>query len=322
MMRRDFGSTGMVITVVGVGAFAAGGWMWGGQDDDASAQALHAALDAGVNWIDTAPIYGDGKADRVVGRVLRERPAGAPKPLVFTKFGHHLVDGQRVSHGTRAQVVADCERGLTDLGVERIDLFQLHWPTADPVEETARACAELLAAGKIRAVGVCNFGVEQLAAWHATGLPLHSLQMPYSIVKPEAETTTIPWCLERAVGTLAYSPLQRGLLFGTWGADKRFPPGDHRGERADYRGPRLARALAAVEELRALAQEDDLSVPQLAIGALLCTEGLTACIVGARTAEQGALLGGLGRPLRAEQLEKVDAICGRLRADLAAIGDG
>lgn len=318
MMRRELGTTGMIISVVGVGAFAAGGWMWGSQDDADSERALHAALDAGVNWIDTAPIYGDGKADRVVGKVVRARQ---DRPFVFTKFGHHLVNGTRVSCGSRAQVIADCERGLRDLGVERIDLFQSHWPTPEPVEETARACADLLAAGKIRAIGVCNASVAQLEAWHATGLPLHSLQMPYSIVKPEAATTTIPWCLEHHVGTLAYSPLHRGLLFGTWGPDKRFPPGDHRGERPDFGGRRLARYLEAVAALRAVAEEDEMTVPQLAIGALLCTEGLTACIVGARTQAQGAALGDLGTPLRAAQLEAVDAIVRALLADLAAIGD-
>jgi aryl-alcohol dehydrogenase-like predicted oxidoreductase len=320
MLRRELGSTGMIVTVVGVGAFAAGGWMWGGQDDEASARALHAALDAGVNWIDTAPIYGEGKADRVVGRVLRERPADQ-RPLVFTKFGHHLVDGKRVSCGSRAQVIADCERGLRDLGVERIDLFQQHWPTPEPIDETAAACAELLKAGKIRAVGVCNYSVPQLEAWLATGHPLHALQTPYSIVKPEAGSTVIPWCLDRSLGVLAYSPLQRGLLFGTWKAGKTFGEGDHRGERADFRGRRLERYLAAVEELRAIADEDEQSVPQLAIGALMCTEGLTACIVGARTAEQGAAIGELGAPLKAKQLERVDAIVAKLLADLAVIGE-
>jgi aryl-alcohol dehydrogenase-like predicted oxidoreductase len=321
MMRRELGATGIVISVVGVGAFAAGGWMWGTQDDEDSARALHAALDAGATWIDTAPIYGEGKADRVVGRVVRERPAGS-RPFVFTKFGHHLVDGKRVNDASRAAVIADCERGLRDLGVERIDLFQLHWPAPQPVEETAAACAELMRAGKIRAVGVCNFNVQQLAAWHATGLPLHCLQAPYSIVKPEAAETTIPWCLERGLGVLAYSPLHRGLLFGTWTADKSFPAGDHRGERPDFRGRRLARYLQAVEELRAIAADDDMTVPQLAIGALLGTEGLTACIVGARTAEQGAAIADLGTPITAKQLARVDDACSRLLAELAVIGDG
>jgi len=317
MMRRELGSTGMVISVVGVGTFAAGGWMWGGQDANDSKAALHAALDGGVNWIDTAPIYGDGLADRLVGEVLRER-SGA-KPLVFTKFGHHLVNGTRVSSGSRAQVMADCDRGLRDLGVERIDLFQHHWPASEPVAETAQACADLITAGKIRAVGVSNYSLEQLIAWHATGLPLHCLQTPYSILKPQAATGLIPWCLEHGVGVLAYSPLQRGLLFGTWGADKTFPSGDHRGERSDYTGPRLARSLAAVEELRAIGVEDDMTVPQLAIGALLCTEGLTACIVGARNATQGAALGELGTPLREAQRSRVDEVASHLLSDLAAL---
>jgi aryl-alcohol dehydrogenase-like predicted oxidoreductase len=319
MMRRELGSTGMVISVIGVGTFAAGGWMWGGQDATESLAALHAALDSGVNWIDTAPIYGDGIADRLVGEVLKSRQA--PKPFIFGKFGHHLVDGSRVTCASRHQVISDCERALRDLGVERLDLFQQHWPAPEPVAETAAACAELLQAGKIRAVGVCNYSVEQLQAWHATGLPLHCLQMPYSIVKPQAETTTIPWCLEHGLGTLAYSPLQRGLLFGTWGSDKAFPSGDHRGERADFRGRRLERYLSAVEELRAVAQADDSDVPMLAIGALLCTEGLTACIVGARSAAQGAFLGQLGTPLREAQRSQVEAIIARLLPDLELIGD-
>jgi len=307
----------MVISVVGVGTFAAGGWMWGGQDANDSKAALHAALDSGVTWIDTAPIYGDGMADRLVREVVRER--GGAKPLIFTKFGHHLKDGVRVSSGSRAQVIADCDRGLRDLGVERIDLFQHHWPASEPVAETAQACAELIGAGKIRAVGVSNYSLGQIQAWHATGAPLHCLQTPYSIVKPQAATALIPWCLEHGVGVLAYSPLQRGLLFGTWAADKTFPSGDHRGERSDFTGPRLARSLAAVEELRAIALEDEMTVPQLAIGALLCTEGLTACIVGARSSAQGQALGELGTPLREAQRSRVDEITGRLLSDLAAL---
>jgi myo-inositol catabolism protein IolS len=127
----------------------------------------------------------------------------------------------------------------------------------------------------------------------------------------------LPWCAENNVGFLAYSPLQRGLLYGNWGRDKTFPPNDHRSERDDFRGPRLQRYLDAVDELKKIAEEDDLTVAQLSIGALLCHEGLTACIVGARNAEQGALLGDLGMPIKAKQLAAVDAVMEKLRADLA-----
>lgn len=315
MIKRALGSSDMNITAIGVGAFAIGGWMWGGQDDAESEAAIRAALDAGVNWIDTAPIYGEGKASLVVGKVLKSMPA-AQRPLVFTKFGHHLVDGQRITDGSKAQVVRDCEEELARLGVERIDLFQLHWPAPQPMQETAAACADLLKAGKIRAIGVSNFSSAQLAEWHATGLPLHSVQNGFSLVKPETGAQVLPWCVERNVGLLAYSPLFRGLLSGTWTTAKTFPAGDHRGERDDFKGQRLARWLQAVEELRVLGEDDDLSVPQLAIGWLLCHEGVAGVIVGARNAAQGAALGDLAMPLKQAQIEAVDAIVERCRKDL------
>ena len=314
MIHRQLGSSDLTISIIGVGAFAIGGWMWGPQDDHDSEQALHAALDAGVNWIDTAPIYGEGRASLVVGRVVRDR---AKKPMVFTKFGHRLVDGQRVSDGSRAAVLRDTEEELVRLGVETIDLLQLHWPCPQPVEETAAACAELVKAGKVRHLGVSNYSVAHLEAWKATGVPLVSVQNPYSLLKADAERAELPWCAEQKVGFLAYSPLHRGLLSGTWTADKTFPAGDHRGERDDFRGPRLVRHLAMVEELRVLAAEDDLTVPQLCIGYLMCSEGLSGVIVGARTQAQGAGLGDLGMPLRQAQVDAVDAILARCRADLA-----
>lgn len=317
MIKRSLGSSDMRITAIGVGAFAIGGWMWGGQDDGESEAAIRAALDAGVNWIDTAPIYGEGKASLVVGRALRGM-APSQRPLVFTKFGHHLVDGRRITDGSRAQVVRDCEEELARLGVERIDLFQLHWPAPQPVAETAAACAELLQAGKIRAIGVSNFDAAQLAAWRATGVPLHSVQNGFSLVKPEPGQAVLPWCVEADVGFLAYSPLFRGLLSGTWTPGKTFPPGDHRGERDEFRGPRLARWLQAVDELRALGEEDELSVPQLAIGWLLCHEGVSGVIVGARSAAQGAALGELAMPLKQKQVDAMDSIVTRCLDDLAA----
>ncbi len=311
----------MAISAVGIGAFGIGGWMWGEQDDADSTAALRAALEAGVNWIDSAPIYGSGRADRVVAEVVRALPETA-RPLIFTKFGHHLVNGKRVSLADRATVVRDCEYALRTFAVERIDLFQLHWPTPTPVAETAAACAELMAAGKIRAVGVCNATPAELAQWRASGVPLQAVQNAYSIVKPEAEREVLPWCAEHGVGFLAYSPLQRGLLFGSWDAGKTFPAGDHRGERADFRGARLVRYLAAVAELQAIAAGDDLDCAELAIACLMCHPGMTACIVGARNAAQGAYLGRLGMPATKAQLAAVDALTARLFSDLIAIGEG
>jgi aryl-alcohol dehydrogenase-like predicted oxidoreductase len=246
--------------------------------------------------------------------VLRALPADR-RPLVFTKFGHHLVDGRRTYDGTEGQVVADAEHALRTLGVESIDLFQLHWPVPQPVEETAGACARLIAAGKVRHIGLCNAGPELLSAWQRI-VPVASVQNAYHLFRPGDAQAVLPACLASQVGFLAHSPLYRGLLTGTWGPDKTFPAGDHRGERDDFRGPRLARYLAAVEELRPLAEAEDLDVAGLAIGCLLVTEGLTGCIVGARTQAQGAALGGLAMPVKAATLDAVDAVVARCLADL------
>lgn len=315
MIKRALGSSDLTITAIGVGAFAMGGFMWGGQDDSDSEAAIRVALDSGVNWIDTAPLYGEGKASLVIGKVLKDLPP-SQRPLVFTKFGHHVVDGKRVTDVSAAQVVRDCDEELARLGIERLDLLQMHWPGPQPVAETAAACAKLVQAGKVRAIGLSNVEPGHLAAWQAAGVPIAAVQNAFSLVKPEPSVAVLPWCVEHGAGLLAYSPLFRGLLSGTWAADKTFPPGDHRGERDDFRGPRLARWLQAVEELRKLGEDDELSVPQLAIGWLLCHEGVAGVIVGARTAAQGAALGGLAMPLKQAQIDAVDAIVARCRADL------
>jgi aryl-alcohol dehydrogenase-like predicted oxidoreductase len=318
MIKRALGTTDMTISVIGFGAFAAGGWMWAEQDDADTIKAVHAAVDGGINWVDSAPIYGSGKADAAVAAAIKQLPASR-RPLIFTKFGHHLTDGKRISSATRAEVIRDCEYNLKAFGVERLDNFQLHWPTPVPIAETAAACDELLKAGKIRAVGVSNFSVAQLDEWKTTGVPLHSVQNGYSIIKPEAEVDVLPWCATNNVGFLAYSPLQRGLLFGHWGRDKTFPAADHRSEREEFRGKKLARYLDAVDELKVIAADDDLTVAQLAIGCLLGNEGLAACIVGARNAEQGAVLGDLGMPIKYKDLARVDAVMKALFVDLAAM---
>lgn len=318
MIRRQLASTDLVISVVGFGAWAIGGWLWGDQDDAESIAAIHAAVDAGVTWVDTAPVYGSGRSERVVGEALRALPASR-RPLVFSKFGMGDDSNQVRKSGTAAEIRSECEASLKRLGVERIDLFQLHWPVAQAMDEVATACDDLLRAGKIGAVGVCNYDVAQLEAWQKTGKPLNSLQTPYSLFRPKAADTVLPWCEDKAIGAIAYSPLFHGMLFGSWTADKRFVAGDSRGQHKDYRGKRFTRHLQAIEEVRAVGVEEELSVPQLAIGALMCTPGLTGCIVGARNAAQGAALGDLGRPITAKQMTAIDGIIARLDADLAGI---
>lgn len=318
MVRRKLGTSGFEVTTIGLGTWAVGGWMWGGQEDEASIAAIHAAVDHGVNWIDTAPIYGSGRSEEVVGRAVRELPASR-RPLIFTKFG--LGDDSTTTHrsATHAEVIGECERSLRRLGVETIDLYQLHWPVDQPVAETAGACDSLLKAGKIRAIGVSNFSVEQLESWRATGVPLHSVQSPFSILRPAVRDTVLPWCASRNVGCIAYSPLLRGMLFGTWHRDKTFPADDGRSAHKDYSGARFQRHLDAIDELRLLAADHALSVPQLAVGTLLRTPGLTGAIVGARSARQGALVAGLGVDVSAELADAVWDIVARLAADLSTI---
>lgn len=318
MQQRALGRSGLHISTIGLGAWAIGGWMWGEQDDAASVAAIHAAVEHGVNWIDTAPIYGGGHSETVVGRALRSLPASR-RPLVFTKFGVGAdVSVNRRAAG-RADVVAECDASLRRLGVDRIDLFQQHWPAPEPIEETARACEELLKAGKIRAIGVSNYSVEQLEGWRATGVPLHSLQSPYSILRPAVKSTVLPWCASHDTGVIAYSPLFRGLLFGTWSKGKTFPEGDARGTHKDYSGPRFARHLDAVSEITELGNRSGLSCPQLCIGVLLRTPGVTGCIVGARNAHQGGMIASLGADLTDGQAKAVWTIAERLERDLAGM---
>jgi aryl-alcohol dehydrogenase-like predicted oxidoreductase len=318
MVKKQLGTTDLEITQIGFGTWAVGGSQWGGQDDAMSVDAIHAAVDHGVNWIDTAPIYGSGHSETMVGRAVRALPPSR-RPFIFTKFGL----GQDVTEVNRsasaADVAAECDASLRRLGVERIDLYQLHWPAPQPISETAEACGKLLAAGKIRAIGVSNFSVAQMEEWKATGVPLHSDQPPFSILRPAAAKEILPWCASHQVGAISYSPLFRGMLFGAWPKDKTFPADDDRSKHKDYSGPRFQRHLAAVDEVQHVARRSALSCAQLCVGVLLRTPGLTGVIVGARNARQGALIANLGVDVTAEQAKDVWEIIRRLEKDLETL---
>jgi len=238
---------------------------------------------------------------------------------VFTKFGL----GQNSEAANRAagerDVISECEASLKRLGVDRIDLYQLHWPAPEPMAETAAACDRLLKAGKIRAVGVSNFSAAQLEEWRATGLPLHTDQAPYSILRPAVASEILPWCAAHQVGVIAYSPLFRGMLFGTWPRDKAFPADDGRSAHKDYQGARFQRHLDAVDEIKTLAAASGLTCAQVCVGVLLRTPGLSGCIVGARNARQGAAIADLGVAISDEQAKAVWEIASRLAEDLTAM---
>jgi aryl-alcohol dehydrogenase-like predicted oxidoreductase len=318
MQRRTLGASGLEISTIGLGSWAIGGHMWGGQDDAQSAEAIHAAIDHGVNWVDTAPIYGSGHSEVVVGRAVKQL-GSSRRPYIFTKFGLGVDSGAPNRSASAAEVAAECDASLQRLGVDHIDLYQLHWPAPQPIAETAAACEALLKAGKIRAVGVSNYSVAQLEEWVATGVPLHSDQPPFSILRPAVKADVLPWCASHNVGAISYSPLFRGLLFGTWGKDKTFAADDGRSTHKDYAGARFQRHLQAIDEIRALAAASGLSVPQLCVSVLLQTPGLTGVIVGARSARQGGVIAGLAVGLTNDQAAAVWAIADRLAKDLASL---
>jgi aryl-alcohol dehydrogenase-like predicted oxidoreductase len=318
VIRKRLGQSDLDITSIGLGTWAIGGRQWGGQDDRASIEAIHAAVDHGVNWVDTAPIYGSGHSEEVVGRAVRALPASR-RPYVFTKFGLGVDVDTPVKSASEPEVLEECEGSLRRLGVECIDLYQLHWPVSQPIAETAAACARLLKAGKVRFVGVSNFSVAQLEEWRATGVPLTSNQPPFSVLRPAAAKDVLPWCAANNVGAISYSPLFRGLLFGTWSRDKTFGPDDARGQHKDYSGPRFQRHLDAVDEIHAIARGSGLSPAQLSVGVLLATPGLTGVICGARDARQGALVANLGVAVTEAEAAQVWAVVRRLEADLARL---
>jgi aryl-alcohol dehydrogenase-like predicted oxidoreductase len=293
--------------------------MWGGQDDAESTAAIHAAVDHGINWIDTAPIYGSGHSETIVGRAIRALPSSR-RPLIFTKFGLGQNSDAAARSASERDVMAECEASLGRLGVDHIDLYQLHWPAPQPMSETAGACAKLLASGKIRAIGVSNFSVAQLDEWLVTGVPLHCDQPPFSLLRPAVAADVLPWCAAHHVGAISYSPLFRGMLFGTWSSDKTFPADDGRHTHKDYSGARFARHLAAMDELHALARAAGLSVAQLAVGTILRAPGLTGCIAGARNARQASVVASLAVDVTGEQASQVWKVMDRLQNDLRAMG--
>jgi aryl-alcohol dehydrogenase-like predicted oxidoreductase len=288
------GQTDMAISRIGLGTWAFGGsedgWAygWGAQDEESSIATIRAAIEAGINWIDTAAVYGRGRAETITGRGLRGIPE-ADRPYVFTKAGRQWQDDDLAaplrSVLTPATIRSDVEGSLRRLGTERLDLLQLHWPATDgtPVEEYWPVLADLRAEGKIRAAGLSNHWVAQLEAAQAVA-QVDSVQLPLSLIKPAAASTEAPWCLRHGAGFLAYSPLQSGLLSGHMSRERvaQLPADDWRRRGADFTGERLEANLRAGERLARAAAERGVTPATLAIAWVLAGPGVTGAIVGAR----------------------------------------
>lgn len=292
MQTRPLGASGLELTTVGLGTWAIGGgeWMfgWGAQDEHEAVAAIHRAVDLGVNWVDTAPVYGAGRSEELVGRALAELPASR-RPLVATKFGRiTLSDGSIRPDITPASIRNECEASLRRLGVEAIDIYQMHWPDPDPQIETAwQTMIELQQAGKVRHIGVCNFTAAQLRRIAAIA-PVASLQPPYSMLRRDIEQETLPYCAERRIGVVAYSPMGKGLLTGRFTRERAesLDASDHRSRDPNFRAPRLELHLQLVEGLAKIAADAGHSVAHLAIAWTLRRPEVTSAIVGARSPQQ------------------------------------
>ncbi len=240
------------VSRVGLGTWAIGGWMWGGSDDAESIATIRAALDHGVNLIDTAPVYGFGHSEEVVGKALaghRERA------VIATKVGLEWKDGKVFRNASRARINGEIEDSLRRLQTDRIDIYQVHWPDPKtPIEETAEAMKTLFDQGKIGAIGVSNFSVAEIERFCKVA-PLHVLQPPYNLFERQIETDILPYCLKHGIAIFGYGALCRGLLSGRMKADTVFVAGDLRRDDPKFRPPRFAHYLAAVERLDRLARE-------------------------------------------------------------------
>lgn len=293
---RPLGRTGMAITRVGFGAWAIGGpdWAfgWGAQDDRDSIAAIRRALERGVNWIDTAAVYGLGHSEGIVRRALAEIPADA-RPYVFTKCGLVWDEKNRKGAirgvGAPASLKREAEASLKRLGVERIDLYQMHWPPEDgtPLEEYWQALLDLKKEGKVRAVGLSNHDTAQLAAAERLG-HVDTLQPPFSAIHRDAAQAELPWCTAHETGVIVYSPMQSGLLSGrfTVARAKALPKDDWRSRNEEFAAPRLARNLKLADALTPIAARHRATVAAVAVAWTLAWPGVTGAIVGARSPAQ------------------------------------
>jgi aryl-alcohol dehydrogenase-like predicted oxidoreductase len=273
--------------VIGVGAWAAGGVEWGRQDEHDSINAIRCAVAQGVNWVDTAPTYGLGFSEELVGRAIAQLPP-SERPMVFTKCSRVWgVGGAVRSELSPESLRRECEASLARLGVEAIDLYQIHQPAPDSdLEQGWETLIRLRDEGKVRHIGVSNFSVAQLERLRRIE-PVESLQPRYSLIDRRIEGMIVPHCRRHEIGVIVWSPLMRGLLAGHFGRDAiaALPEGDTRRDEPEFREPRLSRNLALVQRLRSVARRHDRTPAQVAIAWTLRDPAVTGAIVGMRNAE-------------------------------------
>jgi aryl-alcohol dehydrogenase-like predicted oxidoreductase len=315
---RPLGTSGLEITTLGLGAWAMGGekWAfgWGPQDDDASIATIRHALARGINWIDTAAVYGLGHSEEVVQRALQGMPA-SERPYLFTKCGQVWDEQNRMGNTVQslqpASIRRECEASLRRLKIERIDLYQFHWPdqTGVAVEDSWAEMVRLIEHGKVRAAGVSNFSVSLLDRCEKLR-HVDSLQPPFSLVRRDVAANEIPWCHQHGTGVIAYSPMQSGLLTERFTAERarKLPSDDWRLRSDEFRSPKLERSLALRDALRPIAERHQASVSAVAIAWTLAWPGVSGAIVGARSPDQvEGWIGAARVTLTRQDLDEIEA---------------
>ncbi|GGY71089.1 aldo/keto reductase [Marinobacter zhanjiangensis] len=286
MKTRTFGNTDIEVTPVGLGTWAIGGWMWGGTDEAQSIDTIHAAIDKGIGLVDTAPVYGFGRSEEIVGKAL----AGGrrDKVALATKVALNWDENENVQRDARAsRIQKEVEDSLRRLQTDTIDIYQVHWPDpAAPMEETAKAMEKLFRDGKIRAIGVSNFSPEQMDEFRKFA-PLHSLQPPYNLFERDIEDRILPYCRDKGLATITYGGLCRGLLSGKMSRDRQFEGDDLRNNDPKFQGERFDQYLNAVDALDQYAKDKfGKSVLALALRWLIDQEDVTTALWGARRPDQ------------------------------------
>src|SRR6202521_4309213 len=302
--------TNLVSSRIALGTWAIGGWMWSGTDEKESIRTIHAALDQGINLIDTAPIYGYGRSEEIVGEALRQR-GRRESVILATKVGIDWTNGKIERNSERRHILKELEDSLRRLQTDYVDIYQVHWPDPlVPVEETALSLRELYEQGKIRAIGVSNYSPEEMARFEAIA-PLHTIQPPYNLFEREIERNVLPFARRRGITALTYGALCRGLLSGAMNADRQFAEDDMR-KTTDpkFQTPHFAEYLAATDRLDAFARERfGKRVIHLAVRWLLDQPGVGVALWGARRPEQLAPIKEVsGWSLSKDDFAAIDAI--------------
>ncbi|HUX96944.1 MAG TPA: aldo/keto reductase [Bacteroidales bacterium] len=330
MEYRKLGTSDIKVSEIAFGAWAIGGWLWGGADANDAIKAIETAIDHGMTTIDTAAVYGFGLSEELVAKAVKGK---RDKTQILTKFGmvwdekkgkfyfaskdNNGKDVDIYAYSSKERVFADCDSSLRRLGTDYIDLYQIHWPDATtPISETMEALEILIKKGKIRAGAVSNYSVEQMDEAVGT-LHIASNQVPYSMVNRSIEKEVVPFCINHDIGILAYSPLQRGLLTGKFKKDHNFGEGDSRPDTPYYREPNLSRIIEFTEKLKIISDNREVTLPQLVLNWTKEQPGITCVLAGARNPRQVLdNVKAVDFSLSDEEMSKINEMIAKLKLEI------